>query len=383
MLPYGRHTLESDDWQAVYRVLQGDWLTTGPIVEQFEAEFAVATASGEAVAVSSGTAALHAAMYAAGIEPGDEVIVPALTFVATANAAVYLGATPVFADIDAETLLVDPLDVARKITPRTRAIVAVDYAGQPCDYAALRDLADQHGLALIADACHSLGASFGGQPVGALADLNCFSFHPVKPITSAEGGMVTTKSSDWAAAIRRFRNHGIDSTARQRQFERVHHYDMADLGFNYRMNELQAALGLSQLKKLTRFTRRRHWLASIYDERLGPMAYVEPLARMPDRSHSFHLYVVRWREKLAGYTRDQVFQHLQGMGIGANVHYPPVYRHSFYRRQRGAADHACPHAEQAYTEILSLPLFPSMTRAELNRVVDGLAIDTMGQLRAA
>ncbi len=383
MLPYGRQTLESDDWQAVYRVLQGDWLTTGPLVEQFEHDFASNVGCGHAVAVNSGTAALHAALWVAGIRAGDEVIVPALTFVATANAVVYCGGTPVFADVDPESLLIDVQDVERKITPRTRAVVAVDYAGQPCDYVAIRALADRHRLVVIADACHSLGACYRQRSVGTLADLSCFSFHPVKPITTAEGGMVTTDSSEWAAALQRFRNHGIDSTPRQRQLAGVHYYNMVDLGFNYRMNELQAALGISQLKKLSRFTRRRNWLAACYRERLEPLAYVEPLAQFPDRSHAFHLFVVRWRTHLAGTSRDEVFRHLQQQSIGVNVHYPPVYRHSFYRRIAGDQDFACPQAERAYDEILTLPLFPDMTRVEVNRVIDGLATATAMRTQAA
>lgn len=381
MLPYGRQTIESDDWQAVYRALQSPWLTTGPLVDEFERQFARAVDSPEAVAVHSGTAALHAALQAAGVGPGDEVILPAITFVATANAAVYLGATPVFADVDPETLLIDVADVARKITPRTRAVIGVDYAGQPCDYQALRQLTEPHQLVLIADACHSLGGTYQGRPVGSLADLNCFSFHPVKPMTTGEGGMITTSHPEWAAAMRRFRNHGIDSTHRSRQAAITHHYDMSALGFNYRMTELQAALGLSQLRKVQRFTRRRAWLADRYGERWQDVPHVRPLANAPDRRHAYHLYVVRWSAAKSGLERDEAFRRLHALGFGVNVHYRPVYWHSFYQREFGLRPGLCRRAEQAYREILTLPIFPAMTAADVQRVV--AALGDIADLRAA
>jgi hypothetical protein len=243
MLPYGRQTIGGDDIAAVVETLRSDWLTTGPKVGEFERAFAAYTGAAEAVAVTNGTAALHAAMAALDIGPGDEVIVPPMTFAASANCVVYQGGTPVFADVDADTLLIDPAEVERRISPRTRAIVAVDYAGQPCDYDALQAIADEHGLALVADACHALGGSDHGRPVGTLADLSTFSLHPVKHITTGEGGVITTNDPELAARMRIFRNHGITSDHRQREQQGSWFYEMTDLGYNYRLTDVQCALG--------------------------------------------------------------------------------------------------------------------------------------------
>ncbi len=257
MLPYGRQWVDEEDIQAVVDVLRSDWLTTGPNVERFERAFAEFVGVREAVAVSSGTAALHAAVYAAGIGPDDEVIVPALTFAASANCVVFQGGTPVFADVCRDTLLVDPENVKALITPRTKAIIAVDYAGHPSDYDDLSELCEQYGLALIADGCHSLGATYRNRPIGSIADLSAFSFHPVKHIATGEGGMVTTDDTNFARRIRRFRNHGVDSDSRERAKNGQFYYEMVDLGYNYRLSDLQCALGLSQLRKLPKFLSRR------------------------------------------------------------------------------------------------------------------------------
>ncbi len=305
MLPYGKQTIEQDDIAAVAEALLSDWLTTGPRVDEFENLFAQATSARHAVAVSSGTAALHAAMHAAeiGNTESDEVIVPAITFVATANAAVYLGAKPVFADVAADTLLIDPEDVRRKITPRTRAIVAVDYAGQPCDYPALREIANEHDLKLISDACHSLGASLNNKPVGCLADFTCFSLHPIKQITAGEGGMIVTDDSQAATTMKRFRNHGIQTDNRAREKLVQHQYSMSSLGFNYRLTDIQCALGISQLAKLSRFTRRRNEVAQLYRQLLEPLPFVQPLATRPGLEHAYHLFVVRWNSQASGIPR--------------------------------------------------------------------------------
>ncbi|MCP4566239.1 MAG: aminotransferase class I/II-fold pyridoxal phosphate-dependent enzyme, partial [FCB group bacterium] len=248
MIPYGRQSIDEEDIQSVVEVLRSDWLTTGPKVDAFEHALADYVGAEYGVAVSSGTAALHCAMYALGIGPGDEVILPPMTFAATANCVVFLGGTPVFADVQPDTLLIDPVAVEKKITKRTRAIIAVDYAGQPCDYDSLRDIANSHGLSLIADGCHALGAVYKGHRVGSLADMTVFSFHPVKHITTGEGGMITTNDPKFAGRMRRFRNHGIDTDFRQREQQGSWYYEMVDLGYNYRITDMQCALGLSQLK---------------------------------------------------------------------------------------------------------------------------------------
>lgn len=368
-LPYGRQGITEADIEAVVKVLRSDWLTTGPVVEHFEAAVAAFVGISNAVAVSSGTAALHAAMYAIAIGPGDEVIVPPLTFSATANAVVYQGGVPVFADVDADTLLIDPDAVEAKITRRTKAIVAVDYAGQPADYHSLRTIADRHNLFLVADACHSLGAKDGAQACGSLADLSAFSFHPVKPITTGEGGMVTTDDPEMAERMRIFRNHGITTNHYQRQQSGNWFYEMVDLGFNYRLSDIQCALGLAQLQRLPDMIARRQEIAAAYDE-IFRGTTISPLRVRPDVSHGYHLYVVRLPE------RDRQFAVMRDAGIGVNLHYIPVHLHPFYRQRFGTEPGMCPVAEKAFTEILSLPIFPAMTDRDVKRVRDTL--ETVG-----
>ena len=367
-LPYGRHSVSEADIEAVVEVLKSDWLTTGPTVERFEHALADFAGARHAVAVSSGTAALHAAMFALGIGPGDEVIVPPMTFAATANAVLYMGGVPVFADVEETTLLIDPALIEARITPRTKAIIAVDYAGQPCDYKALRVIADRHGLALVADACHSLGAEDQAGPCGSLADLTAFSFHPVKPVTTAEGGMVTTDHLHYAQRMQRFRNHGITTDHRQRTETGAWFYEMIDLGFNYRLSDLQCALGLSQLKKLPEWLKSRRKIAERYDKDLRQLKGIEPLKVRNGVVHGYHLYVVRISEE----RRDPVFTALRNQGIGVNVHYVPVYLHPYYRDTLGFVGGLCPVAEAAYPQILSLPVFPAMTDDDVERVVEAL-----------
>lgn len=373
MIPYGRQSLDDSDVAAVVEVLQSSWLTTGPRVEEFEHAFAAATGAREAVAVSNGTAALHAAMHALGIQPGDEVIVPTMTFAASANCVVYQGGTPVFADVDPDTLLIDPASVERLITPRTRAVVAVDYAGQPCAYDALRDVARPHGVRIVDDASHSLGGSLHGRPVGTLAELNTFSLHPVKIITTGEGGVITTDDPDLATRMRRFRNHGIDSDHRQRELRGSWVYEMNDLGYNYRLTDFQCALGTSQLRKLPAWSARRRAVAARYDEAFAALPAVAPLAVREGVEHAYHLYVIRLDTENAGLDRARVFAELREAGIGVNVHYIPVHLHPFYRERFGTRAGLCPAAEAAYERILSLPIFPLMSDADCDRVVEAVA----------
>ena len=370
-LPYGKQSVDDDDVQAVVDVLRSDWLTTGPKVDEFERAVAGTVGAKYGVAVSSGTAALHAAMRAAGVGPGDEVIVPAITFAASANAAVFEGATPVFADVLPDTLLVDPQDVERKITPRTKAIVPVDYAGQPCDYDVLGPLAARAGARLVADGCHALGARMGDRFVGSMADLTAFSFHPVKHITTGEGGMVVTDDPDLAGIARRFRNHGISTEFRERAERGTWSYDMVELGYNYRISDLQCALGLSQLQKLSGWVARRQEIAQAYDDAFSRVSGVTPLTKPSRVQHAYHLYVVRVSALVAD--RQVVFSALREAQIGVNVHYLPVYLHSFYRERFGTGPGLCPVAEEAYEEILSLPMFPEMTDGDVGRVVETLS----------
>ncbi|MEM7586231.1 MAG: UDP-4-amino-4,6-dideoxy-N-acetyl-beta-L-altrosamine transaminase, partial [Acidobacteriota bacterium] len=351
-------------------VLRSDWLTTGPQVDAFEQAVIEATGASHAVAVSNGTAALHAAMFGLGIGPGDEVIVPAITFAATANSVVYQGGTPVFADVDPETLLIDPASVQALISPHTRAIVAVDYAGQPCDYDTLRQQAADAEARLVADACHALGARYQGSPVGSLADSSTFSFHPVKPITTAEGGMITTCDEALAQRMRRFRNHGITTDHRQREAAGSWFYEMTDLGFNYRLSDLQCALGISQLRRLPEWMQKRQALARRYDAAFAGIAAVQPLTKLPEREHAYHLYVVKLVGEGRTPHRQTVFERLRAAGLGVNVHYIPVHLHPYYQRTFRTHRGQCPNAEAAYEQILSLPFFPAMTEADVDRVVE-------------
>jgi perosamine synthetase len=370
MIPYGRQTIDDEDIKAVREVLRSDWLTTGPKVAEFEEALARYVGAKFAVAVSSGTAALHCAMYALGIGPGHEVIVPAMTFAASANCVIYQGGTPVFVDVAADTLLIDPEDVERKITPQTKAIIAVDYAGQPCDYHALKEIADRHHLSLVADACHSLGATYRGRSVGSLADLSVFSFHPVKHITTGEGGMITTDREEYAKRLRIFRNHGITSDHWQREAQGSWFYEMVDLGYNYRITDFQCALGMSQLQNLPRWLERRQEIARQYDEAFAGIKEIRPLAVEAEVRHAYHLYVIRVNKDERGFDRKTFFQALRSRGIGVNVHYIPVHLHPFYQKRFGTGPGLCPVAESVYEQILSLPMYPAMTDEDIKIVIN-------------
>jgi perosamine synthetase len=370
MIPYGRQIIDDKDIQEVVEVLRSDWLTTGPKVTEFEGEFSRYVGGKYAVAVSSGTAALHAAMFALGIGPGDEMLVPTMTFAASANCIVYQGGTPVFVDVTPDTLLIDPKDAERKITSRTKAIISVDYAGQPCDYDTLKEIAERYHLSLVADACHSLGAIYRGRSVGSLADLSVFSFHPVKHITTGEGGMITTDKEEYAKRLRIFRNHGITSDHWQREAQGSWFYEMVDLGYNYRITDFQCALGISQLQKLPCWLERRREIARQYDQAFAGIKGISPLAVSEDVGHAYHLYVIRMLKDETGLDRKTFFQALRGRGIGLNVHYIPVHLHPFYQNRFGTGRGLCPVAESAYEQILSLPMYHAMTDEDIEIVTN-------------
>lgn len=370
MLPYGRQQIDEADIQAVVDALKSDFITTGPKVAEFEQDFCDFTGAAHAVAVSSGTAALHCIMAALGIRKGDEVIVPAMTFAASANAVLYQGGTPVFADVAEDTLLIDPASVESMITRHTKAILAVDYAGQPCDYDALRNIADRHKLLLLSDACHSLGATYKGRKVGTLADMTALSFHPVKQITTGEGGMVICDDPKLADLLRLYRNHGISTDYRQREEQGAWFYEMIELGFNYRITDFQCALGSSQLKKLPGWLERRREISKDYDKAFSSFGgKVEPLLCLPGNRHSYHLYVI----KIKGGLRDKVFSHLRKSGIGSNVHYIPVHLHPYYKRIYGPLYGLCPVSEQVFKEIVTIPIMPSLRRQDIEFVVSSVA----------
>ena len=369
MIPYGRQTIDEDDIKAVNDVLRSDWLTTGPKVVEFEQAVADYVNTKYAVAVSNGTAALHAVMYAIGIGPSDEVIVSPMTFASTANCIVFQGGTPVFADVDPDTLLLDPAKVKGKITEKTKAIIGVDYAGQPCDWDSLREIADKHGLRLVADGCHALGAEYKGRKIGVLADMTVFSFHPVKHITTGEGGMITAADPELAGRMRLFRTHGITTDARQREEQGSWFYEMVDLGYNYRITDFQSAFGISQLQKLPKFMERRREIAARYDEAFVDFFGITPLVVRKDSLHAYHLYVVRVDGDTLGIDRATLFTKLREKGIRVNVHYIPVHLHPFYKEKFYTGPGLCPIAESAYEQIISLPMFPGMTDEDVERVV--------------
>lgn len=370
-IPYGRQMLDEDDLHAVMDVLNSDWLTTGPQIERFENTVADFVGTKSAVAVSSGTAALHATMFAIDVNPGDEVILPPITFAATANAVIYQGGTPVFADVRPDNLLLDPEAVKRLITPRTKAIIAVDYAGHPCDYDTLRKIANDNGIILIADACHALGATYHSRKVGTLADLSVFSFHPVKHITTGEGGMIVTNNTGFAEKMRCFRNHGIKTDHRQRSDKGTWRYEMTTLGYNYRITDFQCALGVSQLKKLPSWLSRRQEIADYYDSAFKLNPFINPLQIHEDIRHAYHLYVVQI-ENHSRFDRDDVFYALRKKGIGANVHYIPVYLHPYYKDRFGTYEGLCPNAETAFNKIISLPLYPAIAERDVCYVIESL-----------
>ena len=369
LLPYGRQSLDEDDIQAAVDVLKSDWLTTGPKVGEFEEQFAAWVGAKYAVSFSSGTAALHAAAFAAGLKSGDEAITTPMTFCATANCVLYQDATPVFADVSADTLNLDPLEVSKKISTRTKALIAVDYAGHPADLAALRDLAAQRGLVLIEDACHALGAEFLGKRVGGIADMTVFSFHPVKHLTTGEGGMVTTNDAKLANTLRRFRNHGISTEARQRQSSGQWFYEMVLLGFNYRLTDIGCALGISQLRKLKANLARRHAIAARYTRAFRELsALISPAVR-EGIEPAWHLYPIRLRLESLSARRAEIFHALRAENLGVNVHYIPVHQHPYYRERFGYKGGEYPVAEDAYDRLISLPMFHAMTDHDVNDVI--------------
>ena len=369
LLPYGRQQVSDDDIQSVVNVLRSDWLTTGPKVGEFEAAFAARVGAPQAVSFTSGTAALHAAAFAAGLKPGDEAITTPLTFAATANCVLYQGATPVFADVCIDTLNVDPEQVAKRITPRTRAILPVDYAGHPADLDAILEIARARELVVIEDACHALGAGYRRRRVGAIADMTVFSFHPVKHVTTGEGGMVTTNNAEFAETLRRFRNHGISTDARQRHAAGQWHYEMVLLGYNYRLTDIACALGISQLKRLEPNLARRRQIAAHYSSVFREIRGVIPPSVRAEVNPAWHLYPIRLDLAKLTADRGQIFRALRAENIGVNVHYIPVHLHPYYRDRFGYKGGEYPVAEDAYERLISLPMFHGMSDQDVDDVI--------------
>jgi UDP-4-amino-4,6-dideoxy-N-acetyl-beta-L-altrosamine transaminase len=387
-LPYGRQLIEDDDIEAVAAALRDDYLTTGPKVAEFEAALAKTTGAREAIVCNSGTAALHLASLALGLGRGDQVIVPSITFLATANAPHHTGAEVIFADVDPESGLMTAASFAEALAraPRAKACFPVHLTGQTCDMAAIESLAETRGVALVEDACHALGALDGeGEPVGSCprSAITAFSFHPVKAIAMGEGGAVTTNDARLASACRRMRNHGAERNASQFTHECADFafdadgeanpwvYEMTAPGFNYRAPDILCALGLSQLRKLDRFIARRRALASAYDVRLGALApLVRPIPRALGAESAWHLYAVNVDFGAAGVGRRGVMERMRAEGIGTQVHYVPVHLQPYYRAK--SPDLRLPGAEAYYGRTLSLPIYPGMDEADVEAVVASL-----------
>ena len=365
--PYGHQWIDEDDIDEVVKVLRSDWITTGPKIKEFEDALCSYIGCGHFVAVNSGTSALDIAVQSLELPKGSEVITTPFTFVATSNAILYNGLKPVFVDICSDTFNIDPDEIRKKISRDTRAIIYVDYAGQPCDIKAIKEIADEFDLYLIEDACHAIGAEYEGVKVGNFADLTIFSFHPVKHITTGEGGSVVTGDEELHRRLLLLRNHGIDKGAYDRYGpDASWAYDMVHLGKNYRITDFQAALGISQLKKLDESIRRRAEIAEKYTEALENLPEIKTPVIKPHVKPAWHIYTVL----LDSINRNEFFRKMRERNIGVNVHYIPVYHFSYYRKHFNFAPKDFPVTEEVFNRIITLPLFPKMEDEEVTYVID-------------
>ncbi|MEF2968101.1 UDP-4-amino-4,6-dideoxy-N-acetyl-beta-L-altrosamine transaminase [Paenibacillus sp. M1] len=372
MLPYGQQWIDNQDIEAVVKVLRGDFITQGPTIERFESKVAEYVGAKYAVAFANGTAALHGACFAAGVGEGDEVITTPITFLASSNCVLYQSGTPVFADIDLDTYNIDPKQIELKISDDTKAIIAVDFAGQPVEIDRISMLAREHGIVLIQDAAHSLGASFAGRKIGGWADMTMFSFHPVKHVTTGEGGMIVTDNEDYYRKLLLFRNHGMTKDPNDLiENDGPWYYEMQELGYNYRITDLQAALGLSQMDKLDEFIKRRRQIVNVYNEAFSGMKGLVLPKQNPLSDSSWHLYVLRWDPRHFSADRKTIFNELRTLNIGVHVHYIPVYLQPFYRKM-GYAAGLCPNAETYYQTAMTIPLFPKMKDQDIKDVIDAI-----------
>lgn len=365
-ISYGRQSLDEDDIQAVIDTLRSPFLTQGPKVVEFEQALADYVGVKYAVAFCNGTAALHGACYAAGIGKGDEVITTPITFAASANCVRYVGGTVVFADIEAETYNIDPKQIRANITDKTKAIIPVDFTGQPVDIDEIMVIAEEHNLVVIEDGAHSLGATYKGRKAGTTAHMTMFSFHPVKPITTAEGGIIVTDNEEYYKKLLNFRSHGIEQTPYSAE-KGGWYYEMTDLGYNYRMTDLQAALGVSQLKKIDAFIARRQEIAVKYTEAFKNIDGIIIPKQLAETASGWHLYMVQ----LENADRKRVFDTMRLANIGVHVHYIPVYWHPYYR-ELGYEKGLCPVAEGWYEKALTLPIHPGLTNVEIGEVIKTL-----------
>lgn len=371
-ISYGKQYIDEADILAVSNVLRSDLITSGPVVDQFEAKLCEITNTIYSVVVNSGTAGLHAACHAAGITKGDEVIISAVTFASTANAVLFCGGTPVFADIDEFNWNVDPLEIEQKITDKTKAVIAVSLTGQAVKMDEIRAICDKHNLIFIEDAAHSLGTKYKGQPIGSLADMTVFSFHPVKTITTGEGGAIMTNSPELYQRLKLFRIHGITRDPNLLSRKRYDGYnEQIDLGYNYRLTDFQAALGLSQLDKLDLFIDRRKEIVQMYNKALINVPGIILQQEIPESDTSKHIYPIRIDSKLLNVSRDELYQAMNKENIGLQVHYMPVYQHPYYQNN-GYANVSCPQAEALYESMMSIPIYYSMSDEDVQDVIDAI-----------
>ena len=372
-LPFHVPTIDDDDIAAVVDVLKSGWLTTGNKAHQFEQRFAEFVGAKHAVAVNSATAALHIALEAAGVGRGDEVIVPTMTFAASAEVVLYRGARPVLVDCQADTLNIDPAQIAAKITPRTKAIMPVHFAGQPCEMTAIQSLAAVHGLKVIEDAAHALPARDGARRIGAIGDVTCFSFYATKTITTGEGGMATTDNSDWAKKMRVLSLHGISHDAWNRySAEGSWYYEILYPGYKYNLTDMAAALGLSQLEKCRSFWNARRRISAAYSRAFADIPEIRVPACRADVEHAWHLYVIQLDLERLRLSRGQCIAALKEKNIGTSVHFMPLHLHPYYRRELNYQPGDCPTASRVYERIVSLPIYPKMSDADVADVIDAV-----------
>lgn len=368
-LPYGLHDLSEDDIAEAVKVLKSDWITSGPKIDEFEKKFCEYTECKYAAAVNSGTAALDIAVGSLNLNPKDEIITTPFTFVATANSILYNRCRPVFADIKKDTYNLDPERVKEKITKNTKAIICVDFAGQPCDLDELKNIVEDANICLIEDASHAVGSEYKGQKIGSISDITTFSFHPVKHITTGEGGMIATNNKEFYKKMKMLRNHGIDKEVKERfGSESTWAYDMKFLGKNYRITDFQATLGIKQLERLDEFIERRRFIVEEYKKAFESFEDVTPPFVKKEVKHAWHLYTLLLNKG----NRDDFFTKMRSKNIGVNVHYIPIYHHTYYKENFGFEKKDFPVTEDIFKRIITLPLFPKMTKQDIKDVIDAV-----------
>jgi UDP-4-amino-4,6-dideoxy-N-acetyl-beta-L-altrosamine transaminase len=366
-IPYGKQFIDEKDIEAVKNVLKSDWLTTGPKVDEFENSIAKYIGCQYATVVNSGTSALDIAVQTLKLRNGSEIITTPFTFAATSNAIVYNNLIPVFADIKENTRNIDPKDIKRKISNKTAAIIYVDYAGHPCDIDEIKEIAYENDLFLIEDASHAIGSEYNNRKIGNYADMTIFSFHPVKNMTTGEGGAVVTNNNEFDKSLKILRNHGINTDLHKRQSKNDYMYDIGELGHNYRITDFQCALGISQLKKLDSFISKRNRLVDLYTKLLENIDFVETPSKWGNVKNSWHIYTILLDKRI---DRDDFFKYMKSNSIGVNVHYIPIYRFSYYKNNYNFDPLDYPVTESVFRSIVTLPLYPHLKEEQIEYICE-------------